>query len=92
MLKRKEYIQAVERHSNNKTTNLTDEEGVATIFIFGILSGHTSIKGPIGKGPIGKAIHTFTREHLKDYFPNLVRYQTFNSRLNRLPSGFISLT
>ena len=71
----------VERHSNNKTTNLTDEE-VATIFIFGILSGHTSIK----------AIHTFTREHLKDYFPNLVSYQTFNSRLNRLPSGFISLT
>ena len=49
-----------ERMSPNDTPTFTDEE-VLTISLFGIMRQHTQIK----------AIYTYTKDHLCDWFPNL---------------------
>lgn len=71
---------SVKRYSNYSQYALSDEE-VATIFIFGILSGHTTVRN----------IHTYTQRHLLDWFPALGGYEAFNYRLNRIADGFIGL-
>ena len=71
---------SVKRYSNYSQYALSDEE-VATIFIFGILSGHTTIRN----------IHTYAHRHLMDWFPALGGYESFNYRLNRISDGFIGL-
>lgn len=71
---------SVKRYSNYSQYALSDEE-VATIFIFGILSGHTTVRN----------IHTYAHRHLMDWFPTLGGYESFNYRLNRIADGFIAL-
>jgi len=69
------------RNSRNNILNFTDEE-VITIYIFGILSGHRTIKN----------IHKFTNCHLKNWFPNLPKYNAFLHRLNILMPELVSVS
>ena len=69
-----------ERMSNNDTPTFTDEE-VLTIYLFGIMQQHTQIK----------AIYTYTKDHLFDWFPNLPTYAGYIQRLNRLCVVFAPL-
>ena len=69
-----------ERMSNNDTPTFTDEE-VLTIYLFGIMQQHTQIK----------AIYTYTKDHLSDWFPNLPTYAGYIQRLNRLCVVFAPL-
>ena len=39
-----------------------------------------------------KDIHNFAKEYLRDWFPNLVSYQTFNYRLNRMAGAVRELS
>ena len=69
-----------ERMSNNDTPTFTDEE-VLTISLFGIMQQHTQIK----------AIYTYTKDHLSDWFPHLPTYAGYIQRLNRLCVVFAPL-
>lgn len=63
-----------ERHSNNNVHILSDEE-VLTVYLFcGAMEKRTTVKDK----------HQFAEDYLKDWFPNLPSYQTFNTRLNRM--------
>lgn len=66
-----------QRYSNNSKPLFSDEE-ILTIYLF---VGYTKIKD----------IHTFAKEYLRDWFPNLISYQTFNHRLNRMCSAVARL-
>jgi len=63
----------LERMSNNKTVFLTDQE-VLTIFLNGVMSHRRTIKD----------IHTFASDHLQEWFPNLLTYEAFVRRIDRL--------
>lgn len=63
-----------QRKSNNKVTNFSDEE-VFTVYLFA---------GAIEQRYTNKAIHTFAKEYLNEWFPQLPSYQTFCKRLNRM--------
>ena len=61
-----------QRFSNNATPIFTDQE-LLTVYLFcRAYQRYFSIK----------EIHTFTKEYLLSWFPNLPSYQTFNYRLN----------
>lgn len=66
------------RKSPNALPIFTDEE-VMTIYIFGILCGHRNIK----------QIHQFVYRHLRNWFPYLPKYGTFNHRLNFIMTEFV---
>lgn len=71
-----------QRYSNNSKPLFSDEE-ILTIYLFvGHEQKYTKIKD----------IHTFAKEYLRDWFPNLISYQTFNYRLNRMCSVVAKLT
>ena len=59
-----------QRYSNNSKPLFSDEE-ILTIYFF---VGHEQ------KYTLIKDIHNFAKEYLRDWFPNLVSYQTFNYR------------
>ncbi len=68
-----------QRFSNNANPLFTDEE-LLTVYLFcGAYQRYFNIKD----------IYTFTKEYLLSWFPNLLSYQTFNYRLNRM-SGAIN--
>ena len=60
-------------NDSNNRPRLTDEE-VLTIFLFGVLSGHRTVKG----------IYWFTRDYLCGWFPGLRGYEAYNYRLGKL--------
>ena len=63
-----------QRFSNNTTLIFTDQE-LLTVYLFcGAYQCYFSIK----------EIHTFTKEYLLSWLPQLPSYQTFNYRLNRM--------
>ena len=68
----------VERMSKNDVPDLSDEE-IVTIFLNGIMTGRTSLKG----------IYNFTANHLAEWFPNLGSYESFVRRLNRISDVFM---
>ncbi len=65
------------RASNHTDLSFSDEE-VITIYIFGIISGHFKLK----------SIHSFTSNHLRDWFPNLPGYVAFTKRINKISHLF----
>ena len=72
----KVWDQGLKGHLMNDSNNrprLTDEE-VLTIFLFGVLSGHRTVKG----------IYWFTRDYLCGWFPGLRGYEAYNYRLGKL--------
>ena len=69
-----------QRLSNNQTVTFTDQE-VLTVYLFGIMQQHTSLK----------AIYIYTHDHLKAWFPHLPSYSGFIQRLNRLADVFAPL-
>lgn len=66
-----------QRFTNGGQTIFTDEE-VLTLYLFGILRGHRTIK----------AIHIYANDHFKDLFPALPRYAGFVHRVNKLSEAF----
>jgi hypothetical protein len=76
----KGVCETVRRYSNNNKFALTDEE-VITIYLFGIMSGATTVRG----------IYDYTDRHLRDWFPNLGGYEALNYRLNRVSDSFIAI-
>jgi len=65
-----------QRYSNNskwQELKFTDEEAL-TVYLFGLIRKRHEIK----------QIHTYAKDHLKSWFPDLPSYQKFNERLNRL--------
>ncbi len=70
----------VQRFSNHSLFALTDEE-VVCIYLFGILSGCTTVKG----------VYDYTDRHLRDWFPTLGGYAAFCYRLNKISGGFTAL-
>jgi len=69
-----------QRVSNNYPPEFTDEE-VITVFIYGIMQGHTEIK----------YIYRYADRHLRDWFPCLPSYQAYVQRLNRISGVFSPL-
>lgn len=76
---RKGVYDTVKRHSNNRHFAFTDEETI-TLYLFGVLSGHYSIK----------SIYDYANRHLRDWFPKLGGYEAFNYRLNKISDGFLT--
>lgn len=63
-----------QRYSNNSKPRFSDQE-ILTIYLFvGSEQRYTQLK----------AIHAFASDYLRDWFPNIVSYQTFVYRLNRM--------
>jgi hypothetical protein len=77
---KKGICESVKRYSNHSQFALIDEE-VATLYLFGILSGCTTVR----------SIYNYSDRHLREWFPNLGGYEAFNYRLNKISTGFISL-
>lgn len=77
---KKGICESVKRYSNHSCFVLADEE-VVTLYLFGILSGCTTIRG----------IYNYSERHLREWFPNLGGYEAFNYRLNKISSGFVGL-
>ncbi len=74
-------IEAVtQRQSNNFRPQFTDEECI-TVYLWGISQRRFE----------QKAIYTYTKNHLSDWFPKLPSYQAFSDRLNRLAPAFQAL-
>jgi len=71
-----------QRYSNNSKPVFTDQE-IMTIYLF---AGHCQ------KYFLIKDIHSFAKEYLFSWFPNLPSYQTFNYRLNLLSEAFTVLS
>lgn len=75
--------QHAQRHNKNASTmvlKFSDEEAI-TVYLFGILQKYQEVKD----------IHTYTKNHLSDWFPALPSYEKFNERLNRLNNVFALL-
>lgn len=69
------------RFSNNANPIFTDQE-LLTVYLFcGTYQRNFNIK----------EIHTFTKEYLLSWFPNLPSYQTFNHRLNLMSEAINEL-
>ena len=71
-----------QRYSNNSKPLFSDEE-ILTIYFF---VGHEQ------KYTLIKDIHSFAKEYLREWFPKLVSYQTFNYRLNRMAGAVTELS
>lgn len=71
-----------QRYSNNSKPLFSDEEILTIYFFVAYEQKYTFIKD----------IHNFAKEYLRDWFPNLVSYQTFNYRLNRMASAVSELS
>ena len=71
-----------QRYSNNSKPLFSDEE-ILTIYFF---VGHEQ------KYTLIKDIHNFAKEYLREWFPKLVSYQTFNYRLNRMAGAVTELS
>lgn len=71
---------ATQRQSNNFRPQFTDEECI-TIFLWGIKQRRFELK----------AIYTYAKQHLSDWFPKLPSYQAFCARLNFLAPAFQAL-
>ncbi len=69
-----------QRLSNNNQPPVTDEE-VLTIYLFGIIKKHRTIR----------AIYDYVQDHLADWFPQLPSYGGYVQRLNRLYEVFPNL-
>ena len=69
-----------QRLSNGGYKRFTDEE-VMTLYLFGHLVGHRTIK----------SIHHYGRAHLMNYFPHLPGYAAYVHRINRLAGAFNDL-
>ena len=70
----------VQRLSNNFRPQFTDEE-VITVYLWGIAQRRSEIK----------AIYTYIKSHLLDWFPKLPRYQAFDRRLTELTPAFCAI-
>ncbi len=77
---KKGVCESVRRHTNHCHFALTDEE-VATLYLFGILSGCSTIRG----------IYDYSHRHLLEWFPQLGGYEAFSYRLNKISDGFVAL-
>ena len=70
-----------QRFSNNANPTFTDEELFTVYLSCGAYQRYFNIKD----------IHTFTKEYLLSWFPDLPSYQTFNYRLNRMSEAISEL-
>lgn len=70
----------VQRLSNNFRPQFTDEEAI-TVYLWGIMQRRFEVK----------AIYTYTKAHLSDWFPRLPSYQAFDRRLTELSVAFSAL-
>lgn len=70
----------MQRLSNNFRPQFTDEE-VTTIYLWGIIQRKFETK----------AIHTYIKMHLRDWFPKLPSYQAFDRRLTELTPAFCAI-
>lgn len=71
---------ATQRQSNNSRPQFTDEECI-TVYLWGIKRREFDLK----------AIYTYTKDHLLEWFPKLPSYQAFCARLNFLAPAFQAL-
>ena len=70
----------VQRQSNNFRPQFTDEECI-TVYLWGVSQRRFELK----------AIYTYTKNHLLDWFPKLPSYQAFSNRVNALAPAFQAL-
>ena len=71
----------VQRLSNNNRPQFTDQELMA-VYLWGIQQRLFTTK----------AIYTYTKRHLHDWFPLLPSYQAFNRRLDEMGMAFATLS
>ena len=69
-----------QRFSNGGYKRFSDEE-VLTVYMFGVIKKHRELK----------AIHSFAKTHLAQWFPNMPKYAAFVHRVNRLSEAFRGL-
>lgn len=72
-------LNPVVRLSNNYSKVMSDAE-LLTVYIYGIQQGFRS----------QKSIHRHARNHLTEFFPNILKYKQFNRRLNH-SSGLLAV-
>lgn len=70
-----------QRFSNNNHPIFTDQELLTVYLFYGAYQQYFKIKD----------IHTFTKEYLLSWFPNLLPQQTFNYRLNLMSEAISEL-
>ncbi|MEZ3418756.1 MAG: transposase [Bacteroidales bacterium] len=70
----------MQRQSNNFRPQFTDEECI-TVYLWGISQRRFE----------QKAIYSYTKNHLLEWFPKLPSYQAFSARLSRLAPAFQAL-
>lgn len=75
------YAQRMNKNTKNFVIKFTDQEAV-TVYLFGLLRKYKEVKD----------IHTYAKDHLLDWFPDLPSYEKFNKRLNFLNPVFACLT
>lgn len=75
------YAQRMNKNAETFQLEFTDEEAI-TVYLFGLLRKYKQVKD----------IHTYTKDHLLDWFPKLASYEKFNARLNFLNPVFGFLT
>ena len=71
---------SVQRQSNNFRPQFTDEECI-TVYLWGVSQRRFELK----------AIYTYTKNHLLDWFPKLPSYQALSNRVNALAPAFQAL-
>ena len=67
------HNQRFAKNTNWKLLKFSDEE-VITSFLFGLTRGYKTVK----------EVYQYLKDHLLDWFPNLLSYQKYNERLNHL--------
>src|SRR5690606_34449642 len=68
------------RMSNYADLSFSDEE-VLTIYLFGVLDKHRTLK----------EIYGYADRHLRDWFPKLPSYTGFIQRINRIQDVFVPM-
>lgn len=66
-----------ERMTNHRQYAFTDEEAI-TLYLYGILEGYHKLT----------SIHSYAKNHLVAYFPNLPGYSGFSHRINQINGVF----
>ena len=68
-----------QRLSNNSHPKFSDEE-VLTLYLFGMMQNHTTIK----------AIYTYTKDHLSDWFPGLTNLSGLYATVEHAGTNLLS--
>lgn len=75
------HAQRLAKNASSIELKFSDQEAM-TVYLFGIFNKYKEVK----------EIHTYAKNHLSDWFPDLPSYEKFNKRLNFLNGAFLFMS